>query len=161
MGSITVRDGVVTRRNDPDPDLTPYVYNDGGRFAAGYKGHASDCVARALAIVLERPYADVYGEINDHAKEERRRDGRQSSAREGVYKETTRRVMRAFGLVWVPTMAIGSGCTVHLRRDELPPGRLIASVSKHVVAVIDGVVYDTHDPGRNGTRCVYGYWRMP
>lgn len=25
-------------------------------------------------------------------------------------------------------------------------------------AVIDGTVYDTHDPRRNGTRAVYGYW---
>lgn len=57
-----------------------------------------------------------------------------------------------------PTMAIGSGCKVHLRADELPTGRLVVSVSKHLVAVVDGVVHDTHDPRRGGTRCVYGYW---
>lgn len=22
----------------------------------------------------------------------------------------------------------------------------------------DGVIRDTHDPSRDGTRCVYGYW---
>jgi hypothetical protein len=27
--------------------------------------------------------------------------------------------------------------------------------------VIDGVIHDTHDPGRDGTRAVYGYWRAP
>jgi hypothetical protein len=32
------------------------------------------------------------------------------------------------------------------------------SVSKHHNCVIDGVIYDTHDPARNGNRCVYGYW---
>ena len=26
-------------------------------------------------------------------------------------------------------------------------------------AVIDGVIRDTHDPGRDGTRCVYGYYQ--
>ena len=57
-------------------------------------------------------------------------------------------------------MKIGSGCTVHLRADELPTGRLIVSVSRHVVAVIDGVIHDTHDPSRDGTRCVYGYWKQ-
>lgn len=57
-------------------------------------------------------------------------------------------------------MAIGQGTTVHLRADELPSGRLVARVSRHVVAVIDGVAYDSHDPTRDGTRCVYGVW-MP
>jgi hypothetical protein len=31
-------------------------------------------------------------------------------------------------------------------------------VSKHYCAVIDGVIHDTSDPSRDGTRCVYGYW---
>jgi hypothetical protein len=56
-------------------------------------------------------------------------------------------------------MRIGSGCTVHLRADELPPGRLIVNVSRHTVAVIDGVIHDTYDPSRDGTRCVYGYFQ--
>jgi hypothetical protein len=47
------------------------------------------------------------------------------------------------------------------RNGELPIGRLIVSVSKHLVAVVDGVIHDTHDPSRAGTRCVYGYWRSP
>jgi hypothetical protein len=55
-------------------------------------------------------------------------------------------------------MFIGQGCKVHLREGELPMGRLVVNLSKHFTAVIDGVVYDTHDPTRDGTRCVYGYW---
>lgn len=58
-------------------------------------------------------------------------------------------------------MQIGQGCEVHLRADELPPGRLIVSVSKHVTAVINGVIHDTHDPSRDGTRCVCGYFSAP
>ncbi len=58
-----------------------------------------------------------------------------------------------------PTMAIGSGCKVHLRDGELPRGRLIVNASKYTVAVIDGVIHDTHDCSRDGTRCVYGCWR--
>jgi hypothetical protein len=57
-------------------------------------------------------------------------------------------------------MKIGSGCTVHLRADELPEGRLIVSVSRHTVAVIDGMIHNTHDPSRGETRCVYGYWKQ-
>jgi hypothetical protein len=66
--------------------------------------------------------------------------------------------METIGWEWTPTMAIGQGCTVHLRADELPAGRLVVSVSKHWVAVIDGVIHDTYDCSRDGTRCVYGYW---
>ena len=55
-------------------------------------------------------------------------------------------------------MQIGSGCTVHVREDELPDGRLILNLSRHFAAFIDGVLHDTHDSSRGGTRCVYGYW---
>jgi hypothetical protein len=55
-------------------------------------------------------------------------------------------------------MEIGKGCKVHLRADELPKGKIICSVSRHLVAVIDGVINDTHDCSRDGNRCVYGYY---
>jgi hypothetical protein len=64
------------------------------------------------------------------------------------------------GFEWVPTMLIGSGCKVHLADGELPMGRLVVAVSKHYTAVIDGVIHDTYDPSRGGSRCVYGYWRL-
>jgi hypothetical protein len=35
---------------------------------------------------------------------------------------------------WTLTMHIGSGCTTHLRRGELPGGRLIVSTSRHLTA---------------------------
>jgi hypothetical protein len=42
--------------------------------------------------------------------------------------------------------------------DEVPV--LIARVSKHLVAIVDGELHDTHDCSRDGTRYVYGYWRL-
>lgn len=136
-----------------------WVYNDGGRKAAGYKGDADDCVCRAIAIAAELPYQEVYDALNEASKMERPRKGRtRSSARTGIKKDTTRRYLDELGWEWTPTMKIGSGCKVHLKAEELPPGRVIVSVSKHVVAVIDGIIQDTHDPTRNGSRCVYGYW---
>ena len=137
-----------------------WIYSDGGRAAAGYKGTTDDCVTRAVAIAADLSYQQVYEAINELAKTERqgsRKRGR-SSARTGVHKPTTRRYLEQLGWEWVSTMQIGSGCRVHLRADELPPGRLICAVSKHVCAVINGVVFDIHDPTRDGTRCVYGYW---
>ena len=37
-----------------------FVYNDGGRIAAGYKGIARDCVVRSIALATEQPYQVVY-----------------------------------------------------------------------------------------------------
>jgi hypothetical protein len=38
-----------------------YVFDDGGRAAAGFRGEApGDCVVRAIAIAIDLPYRDVY-----------------------------------------------------------------------------------------------------
>ena len=55
-------------------------------------------------------------------------------------------------------MQIGQGCKVHLKADELPGGRIVATVSKHYTAIIDGEIHDTYDCSRDGERCVYGYF---
>jgi hypothetical protein len=140
-----------------------FVFNDGGRAAAGYKGLAGDCVTRSIAIVTGKPYQEVYDALNALAKSERtgKRKPDKSSSRSGVYKQTYRRYMDSLGWVWTPTMAIGSGCRVHLSASELPSGRLLVLVSQHLTAVLDGVMHDTHDCSREGTRCVYGYFSEP
>lgn len=138
-----------------------FKYDDGGRANAGFKGKAGDCATRAIAIATGRPYIEVYDAINAVGRTERtgsRKRGK-SNARTGVYKQTARKVMEAMGWTWIPTMQIGSGCKVHLREDELPKGRIVTALSKHYAAVIDGVVHDTYDPSREGTRCVYGYFQ--
>lgn len=139
-----------------------FVYDDGGRRAAGYKGRSGDCVTRAIAIAAVLPYQTVYDAINATAQRERPRKGNvRSSAREGVHKGTSKRYLASLGATWTPTMGIGTGCTTHLREDELPMGRLVVSLSGHYAAVINGVLRDTSDCSREGTRCVYGYWTMP
>jgi hypothetical protein len=140
-----------------------FVNDDGGRAAAGYRGRTGDCVVRAIAIAAQLPYRDVYDSVNELAGFERsgQRQGRKSNARTGVRKPTSKQLLRKLGWRWTPTMGIGTGCRVHLRADELPGGRLVVSLSRHLVAVIDGVIHDTHDCSRDGTRCVYGYWQPP
>lgn len=143
--------------------MAAFVFNDGGRKSAGFKGAAGDCVTRAITIATGKSYQEVYDAINAASVGERtgRRKRGTSSARTGVYKRTSRNYIASLGWRWTPTMQIGSGCKVHLRADELPSGRLIVVVSKHMVAVIDGVIHDTFDCARGGTRCVYGYWSAP
>lgn len=137
-----------------------FVFNDGGRADAGFKGTTGDCACRAAAIAAQRPYKEVYDLINELAKSERtgKRKHKISNARTGVYPDTFKKVMAHYGFEWVPTMHIGQGCTVHLREDELPKGRIVCNVSGHFTAVIDGVLNDTYDCTRDGSRCVYGYF---
>ena len=137
-----------------------FKYNDGGRAEAGYKGTANDCVTRAIAIVTGIPYQQIYDNINELSENERIGKSKRgiSNARTGAYKQTSKKLISSLGLVWYPTMTIGSGCKVHLKADELPKGKIIVKLSKHLCAVVDGVINDTHDPSRDETRCVYGYW---
>ena len=164
-----------------------YTYNDGGRAAAGFKGSTGDCVVRSIAIATGKPYIEVYDTVNELAQDERPRNGKKrSNARNGVWRKSYQRYLESLGWEWVPTMTIGSGCKVHLVASELPSGRIICRLSKHLCAVIDGVIHDTFDsrrdvhtiesdhgqdlkPGQlrnqNGVcsiqrRCVYGYFRQ-
>lgn len=141
----------------------PFAYDDGGR-GEHFKGRrAGDCVTRAITIASGRPYLEVYATLNLLAKRhERPRAGsKRSTARDGVHRRTAARYLESIGAEWIPTMAIGSGCRVHVRAGELPPGRLVLSLSRHMAAVVDGVLRDTYDCSRDGTRCVYGYWIVP
>ena len=151
-----------------------FQHNDGGRSAAGYKGDAGDCVTRAIAIATGKPYQEVYAALQSGLREyagnhrdrvarriARGKGRRGTTPRNGVTPNVWKPYLASLGWQWMPTMQIGQGCKVHLKADELPGGRLIVSVSKHLVAVIDGVIHDTHDPSRDGTRCVYGYYKAP
>jgi len=141
-----------------------FTYNDGGRSLAGYSGDAGDCVCRAVAIASGLPYKEVYTRLANGNATQRatKRTGRKPrSARNGINtkRKWFKDYMSELGFVWVPTMQIGSGCQVHFCREELPStGRLIVALSKHYSTMIDGVINDTYDPSRKGTRCVYGYW---
>lgn len=136
-----------------------FVYDDGGRAAAGFKGVAAgDCVCRAIAIATGDPYQEVYEDLIAWGKRERT-TGKHSHPRTGIFPKTTRRYLAARGWVWHPMMQIGQGCTVHLDERELPTNqRLIVQLSRHVVAVIYSAVHDLTNPDRDGNRCVYGYW---
>jgi len=142
-----------------------FVYNDGGRAEAGYKGDAGDCVVRAIAIATDKHYRQVYEELRHRIRLYKMRSrskkafNQGNTPRDGVLKEIYRPyIENDLGWKWTQAMAIGSGCWVHLREDELPNGVVIVRLSKHIATVVDGALHDTYDCSREGTRCVYGYW---
>jgi hypothetical protein len=149
-----------------------WVNDDGGRAAARFKGRTGDCVVRAIAIATGSSYSSVYRSLHRSTLSDRAvmakltaqhgaRAREHASPRTGVDRRVYDRYLRERGWTWTPTMQVGQGCTVHLRARELPPGRLIVRLSRHMCAVIDGVIHDTFDPSRDETRCVYGYWQPP
>jgi hypothetical protein len=145
----------------------PFQLNDGGREQAGFKGGAGDCVVRSIAIAAKLPYMQVYEDLrsaneryaqlrNDRLA--RRLNDKGTSPRNGNHRSVFHDYILGLGFEWVATMKVGTGCQVHLRPHELPAGILIVKVSKHLTAIVDGVIQDTHDPSRRGNRCVYGYY---
>ena len=132
--------------------LMEYIYNDGGR-SKYFKGKAEDCVCRAISIASNRDYKEVYDSLKKAL----------GAPRNGVF--TTNKAFKdwmvANGFVWTPCSGIGVKTSVHFIEGELPKGRLVCSVAKHYVAVVDDKVYDTWDSRYNSfneVRRIYGYW---
>jgi hypothetical protein len=149
------------------PCAMDWAYNDGGRRSAGFKGSADDCVVRAIAIGLGLDYSEVYAELYRRAEafgasgrsRVARAVARKPSPRLGVHRKVYQPYLLELGWEWVPTMAVGAGTQLHLHQGELPEhGTFIVRLSRHLSAVVDGVVQDTHDPSRDGKRCVYGIY---
>ncbi|WP_243391979.1 hypothetical protein [Polynucleobacter meluiroseus] len=124
-------------------------------------------MVRSIAIATGLPYRQVYEDLQqaNAAYAERRNDklarrlnAKGSSPRNGNHRNVFHDYILSHGFDWVPTMQIGAGCQVHLRANELPEGTLIVKVSKHLTTIVNGVILDTHDPSRGGSRCVYGYY---
>lgn len=141
-----------------------FVYCDGGRSKYFKAEHVGDCVTRAICNATGKDYKEVYDALNALSKRERtsKRKKGVSSSRNGVYRSTIKKYLEdTLGWRWVSCMGIGTGCQTHLRREELPSGTIIVSLSKHLSCVKDGVLYDTYDCSRDGSRCVYGYWTCP
>lgn len=127
-----------------------FKYSDGGRSTYFKAAGVGDCVVRAFAIASGRDYKEVYNEFKKICKQ---------SPRNGVYSNEVRRYAQMNGYEWIATMKIGSGCKVHLAKNELPMDKsIVCSLSGHETAVINGVIHDTYDPSREGKRCVYGYY---
>jgi len=107
-------------------------------------------VTRAIAISTERDYLEVYNDLKRVSGE---------SPRNGVKNSVIRDYLRNYP--FTSCVGIGTGTKVHVKKSELPnEGRYILRLSGHLVAYIDGVLYDSYDSSREGTRAVYGYWTI-
>ncbi len=139
-----------------------FIFNDGGRKEAGYKGSAGDCGARAMAIALGMDYKSAYNLLAKANKEM----GFAKSARNGIHKNIYDSVLNKLGWKWVsaPTFKVldgyknSEGKILFGRKakcSDMPAGIVIARQAGHFVAVINGIPNDTFDSSQ---KMVYGYW---
>ena len=124
-----------------------FIFNDGGRKAAGYKGVANDCGARAMSIALSLNYKSVYKELAQANKD----CGGKRSAREGLYRNVYSDVLKKYGWIWMKAPKFAGR---KARCSDLQ-GTVIAKLAHHFVAVINGVPQDIFDCSN---KMVYGYW---
>jgi hypothetical protein len=144
-----------------------YVYDDGGRKAAGFKGKkVGDCACRAIAIATEQPYRVVFDALSAFGWSPKWNHPHPHNENELI-----REYLAKLGWGWTPTGRLGTACKVHMQADELPTGRLIVLAvghHSHLVAVIDGVIHDDGCGRRDsgmcilgcplGPQCVFGYF---
>jgi hypothetical protein len=97
--------------------------------------------------------AIIAGYDGSGAADQYRRKARKGfNVARGCPDEVFRPYLEGFGWFYTPA----KNRRVPLLQYDLPPGRVIVDVTKHLVAVIDGAIYDTGEFAR--TRCVHGYF---
>jgi len=125
-----------------------YIFNDGGRSTYFTGKNAGDCVARAIAIATGMDYKLVYDTI---ASKNKIAYGKKS-ARNGVHNTIWQQYLTELGFVKCKSPKLFGR---KAKPMDMPMGVVIASQSKHLVCVIDGVPHDTFDSSQ---KMVYNYW---
>jgi hypothetical protein len=167
---------LLNARLNPKDGRCRWVKDDGGRRRSGIargsrRDETNDCVARAIAIAAQKPYREVHDALtaakvrhvaaasDAWARRARRRGGVSAfHADHGVSDEVYDPYLKDLGWRFTSTKELPRGRGVHLRADELPRGRLIVRLPKHLVAVVDGVIRDTKDCSEEGRCRIQGYW---
>ena len=149
-----------------------YVFDDGGRRAAGYKRDAPDCVVRATAIVMGLDYDETLNMLQDmnfewHRNMICRLPWMRNRRKENVGLSPSRMSEEFRSIAWgVPTKlayvlyedlgftyksTFAKGLFISNYSDLvnyglLPlEGSLLLKMRGHVSAVVDGVIHDTFD----------------
>lgn len=129
-----------------------FQYNEGGRRSSKYRPNHYRCVVTAIAIATGKPYTDVYSALNPNNIITKPSDKTSRYAIQRQMKEAAHRYLLSLGYEWVNTRVL-------FHPKNLPQGTIIVSVTKELIAVINGVINHT-SPNYNysGSRLIYGYY---
>ena len=127
-----------------------YIYDDGGRKDAGYKGTTGDCVVRAAAIISATDYREMYGMMADANANSAQRAKRQGvkrgyakrTAANGVAKDAYVKVFGQIGLVKV-RLPKGQRPTYTEAYERY--GDCVVTTARHMCAIVGGNLRDLFD----------------
>ena len=103
--------------------------------------HVEDCTARALSTALGIPWSDAYDMLSKSARDM----GMMMSSVDAVEKFLD----RWFDRVQVTEKTVGEFIENH------PRGRFLITMSGHITALVDGINYDTFNPG---SKNIWSVW---
>lgn len=146
-----------------------FEYNTGGRDKYYKSLEVGDCGVRSICNATGKDYKEVYDTLNEIKSNwgSKATKGnlkiRNGSVRDGLEVVVMKEYLEnRLGWEWTATCGVGTGFLLRLNNEELLPDKTyILRVSKHYTVYKHGVLIDTYDCSREGTRGVYGYWSPP
>lgn len=117
-----------------------------GREQSGIKKEKSDCTVRALATGMGIPYREAHQTLKAL--------GRRNGAGTVVHRE------------WLDNhpfttkMSVGGSYTLAHLLTDYPTGTYLVNVPKHILTVIDGVIYDNHFDSKYLHQPIYFLWKI-
>jgi hypothetical protein len=103
---------------------------DAGRAESGIKKEKSDCTVRAIATGMEIPYREAHQTL----KALGRRNGSGTVVHRGWLDKHP----------YATRMTVTGGYTLRQLLEDHPTGTFLVSVPRHILTVVDGVIYDSH-----------------
>jgi hypothetical protein len=145
----------MVRTTNQGANVMRYKKTDGGRLDAGFKGRGGDCVVRAIAIATNEPYIRVRRGLAELSSE--MTGGLETSAANGVARPVSH--------TWLSNLGWETVITKKSYLSDIPlKGIYIASLPRHYVAVVNGVIHDTWDSSvsmktKCGSPVMEGYYQ--
>ena len=106
--------------------------------------HIEDCTLRAISLLTNRDWHDVYEELSNLANI----DGLMMDSVEFIENYLDGRYKRECHY----SKTIGEFA------EEHPFGKYAITTSGHITAIIDGIIYDTFNPSNRVMRCAWKIW---
>lgn len=106
-----------------------------------YQRHIDDCTLRAISLLTNRTWSEVYDELSTLAN----KDGLMMDSVEFIEDYLDNRYPRECHYAK----------TIGEFAKEFSHGKYAVTTNGHITAIIDGIIYDTFDPSEKIMRCAW------
>ena len=143
----------LARDQSPRRLMLDFVYDDGGRYDAGFRGRpAGDCAVRAAAIVLGRNYREMHKLLGSANRAFKADNGKADADPSGGVAYGA--LLSALGELGLFEAEMPGGLQMTLTEAHNHFGDCVAITDggRHMAALMDGAVRDIWDPRYDETR---------